>query len=235
MVQMITSETASPSYAVRLRFYKRGSLAYIAHLDLVRTLTKSIARAGIPVRYSEGFNPHPRLSFATAMSIGLESACEFLDIRLLKEVDPNALLEAFNQSLTPELQATEAYLPERKFTDILYSSYRIEIVTEAASDALAATCEAALTGGPVVVFKRSKSGDKDTDISGGIREAHVKCEEGKIVIDTVLAADNAGFLNPEYLVTFLKERFGVPGDHLLKERYTILRTGLFTRDMTPFR
>ena len=64
MVSMILSEEASPSYAVRLRFYKKGSLSYIAHLDLVRTLTKSIARAGIPVRYSEGFNPHPLLGFA---------------------------------------------------------------------------------------------------------------------------------------------------------------------------
>ena len=90
MVQMITSETASPSYAVRLRFYKRGSLAYIAHLDLVRTLTKAIKRAGIPVRYSEGFNPHPRMSFSTAMSIGLDSDCEFLDIRLTTEVDPRS-------------------------------------------------------------------------------------------------------------------------------------------------
>ena len=109
MVQeMILSDTAEPSYAVRLRFFKRGSLSFIAHLDLVRTLTKSIARAGIPVRYSEGFNPHPRLSFSSAMSIGLESDCEFLDIRLTKTVDPALMMQAFNASLTPELQATEA-------------------------------------------------------------------------------------------------------------------------------
>ena len=235
MVSMILSEDASPSYAVRLRFYKRGSLAYIAHLDLVRTLTKSIARAGIPVRYSEGFNPHPRLSFATAMSIGLESDCEFLDIRLVKTVDTWALLEAFNQSLTEELQATEAYLPEAKFTDIAYSSYTIRIVTEGASEALAQKCEKALKEGPVVVFKRSKSGDKDTDISEGIRDVSVVFKEGALVLNATLKADNAGFLNPEYLVTFLKEKCGVLGEDLLHEYYSILRTGLYTADMTPFR
>ena len=235
MVSMILSEEASPSYAVRLRFYKKGSLSYIAHLDLVRTLTKSIARAGIPVRYSEGFNPHPRLSFATAMSIGLESDCEFLDIRLVKTVDTCALLAAFNRSLTSELQATEAYLPETKFTDIAYSSYTIRIVTGAATEALAAQCEKALKEGPVVVFKRSKSGDKDTDISGGIRDVSVRCEEGALLLDATLKADNAGFLNPEYLVTFLKEKLGIPGDDLLHEHYSILRTGLYTADMTPFR
>ena len=235
MVQMITSETASPSYAVRLRFFKRGSLAFIAHLDLVRTFTKSIARAGIPVRYSEGFNPHPRLSFATAMSIGLESDCEFLDIRLTKEVDPDRLLAAFNESLTPELQATEAYLPESKFTDIAYSSYRIEIVTEGATEEVAKEAETLLTAGPVVVFKRSKSGDKDTDISGGIKTIGVACENGALVLTATLAADNAGFLNPEYLVTYLKDRLGVLGGNSLRERYTVLRTGLYRADMTPFR
>ena len=233
MVQMILSDTAEPSYAVRLRFYKKGSLAFIAHLDLVRTLTKSISRAGIPVRYSEGFNPHPRLSFATAMSIGLESECEFLDIRLTKTVDPALLLQAFNESLTPELQATEAYLPKAKFTEIAYSSYEIRIVTEGASEALREACERALRG-PVVVFKRSKSGDKDTDISGGIRSASVSLADGVLCISCVLKADNAGFINPEYLVTYLKDKVGILAGNPLAERYTVLRTGLYLADMTPF-
>ena len=234
MVQMILSDVAEPSYAVRLRFHKRGSLTFIAHLDLVRTLTKSIARAGIPVRYSEGFNPHPRLSFSSAMSIGLESDYELLDIRLTKTVDPALLMQAFNAALTEELQACEAYLPEAKFTDIAYSSYEIRILTDGASEALAETCQKALEG-PVVVFKRSKSGDKDTDISEGIRAASVTYEDGAIVIKTVLKADNAGFINPEYLVTHLKNTCGVLAGDLTKERYSVLRTGLYFADMTLFR
>lgn len=234
MVQMILSETAEPSYAVRLRFHKRGSLTYIAHLDLVRTLTKAIARAGIPVRYSEGFNPHPRLSFSSAMSIGLESDCEFLDIRLTKTVDPMLLMQAFNEALTAELRATEAYLPETKFTDIAYSSYEIRILTDGASPSLLEHVRQALAG-PVVVFKRSKSGDKDTDISDGIRTASVTLEDGMLVLKTVLKADNAGFINPEYLVTHLKNTCGILAGDPTKERYSVLRTGLFTADMTPFR
>ena len=235
MVQkMILSDTAEPSYAVRLRFYKRGSLTFIAHLDLVRTLTKSIARAGIPVRYSEGFNPHPRLSFSSAMSIGLESDCEFLDIRLTKTVDPALMMQAFNEALTEELQATEAYLPEGKFTDIAYSSYEIRMVTKDASPALAEACECALKG-PVVVFKRSKSGDKDTDISDGIVSATVTYQDGALILKTLLKADNAGFINPEYLVTHLKNACGVLAGDLLSEHYSVLRTGFFTADMTPFR
>ena len=235
MVQMIIAEMAEPFYAVRVRFYKKGSLAYIAHLDLVRTMTKAIARAKIPVRYSEGFNPHPRLSFATAMSIGLESECEFMDIRLEKTVDPAALLEALNQNLTEELAGTEAYIPVFKLNDIAYSSYVFRIRTEGASEALARLCEEALHRSPVTVFKRSKSGDKDTDISGSIKSVSARFEKDELVLDACLAADNAGFLNPEYLITYLKGTLGILSGDPLSQGYTIVRTGLYTSDMTPFR
>ncbi len=235
MVQMILSDTAEPNAAVRLRFYKKGSLSFIAHLDLVRTVTKAITRAGIPVRYSEGFNPHPRLSFATAMSIGLESEYELLDIRLTKTVDAALLMQAFNESLTPELQAVEAYFPTTKFNDIAYASYRITIHTEGADSAMAERCERALLAKPLVVFKRSKSGDKDTDISGGIVKLSVTFNGEALVLDTTLAADNAGFLNPEYLVGYLKTHMGVLCGAQDKEYYTLLRTGLYNKNGELFR
>ena len=169
------------------------------------------------------------------MSIGLESDVEFLDIRLTKTVDPALMMQAFNESLTAELQATAAYLPKTKFTDIAYSSYEIRIVTADASALLAEKCEKALTAGPVVVFKRSKGGDKDTDISDGIRSATVSYEDGALVVRTVLKADNAGFINPEYLVTYLKDACGILSGSPMEERYTLLRTGLYFADMTPFR
>jgi hypothetical protein len=169
------------------------------------------------------------------MSIGLESDVEFLDIRMAKTVDTEALRLAFNQSLTAEMQAVESYIPETKFTDIAYSSYRITIVTAGADEALAARCEAALGARPLVVFKRSKSGDKDTDISASVKEASCRFENGAIVIDAVLTADNAGLLNPEYLITHLTAKCGILAGNPMKERYTLLRTGLYRDDMTPFR
>ena len=235
MVQMITSETAEPNAVIRVRFRKRGSLSYIAHLDLVRTMTKVLARAGIPVRFSEGFNPHPRFSFATAMSIGLESDYELMDIRLCKMVDETALLEALNQNLTKECPAEEAYYPTTKFTDIAFSSYYIEIRTTGCDETLAARCNAALQAPSVVVFKRSKSGDKDTDIAPYIKEANVTLVEGCLVLRATLTADNAKFLNPEYLITYLKNTCGILQGDLREEGYSILRTGLHTADGTLFR
>ncbi len=235
MVQVIRPGEISPSAAIRVLFSKTGALKYTAHLDLVRTVTKAIKRAGIPVRYSEGFNPHPRLSFATAMSIGLESRYEFMDIRIDKNVDLDAAREALRASLTDECFVHEVYFPGTKFTDILYSSYRIEIQTSGASEALAKTCNEVLHAPVLTVFKRSKSGDKDTDIAPFIKESHTFFENGSIVIEAVLNADNATFLNPEYLVTCLKNATGILQGSLLEERYNICRTGLYTADMRLFR
>ena len=235
MVQVILDGTVEPSATVRVRFRKTGALQYTAHLDLVRTLTKAIVRAGIPVRYSEGFNPHPRFSFATAMSIGLESTYELMDIRIDKPVDTDALTLALRESLTEECYIEESYFPERKFTDIAYSSYRIEIVAENADEALARRVEEALGAERIIVFKRSKSGDKDTDIASSIKEAAVTFENGAVVINATLAADNAGFLNPEYLVTYLKNTLGILSGSPLKEKYGICRTGLYDKNMVLFK
>ena len=194
-----------------------------------------IARAGIPVLFSEGFNPHPKFSFATAMSIGLESAYEFMDIRLAKMVDEEALLAALNQNLTAECPAVEAYYPTTKFTDIAFSSYYIVIETKGASPSLAERFNAALHAPSVVVYKRSKSGDKETDIAPFIKEAAVSFEEGKLVVRAMLTADNARFLNPEYLVTYLKNSCGILQGSLMEERYSILRTGLYTENGSLFR
>ena len=71
-----------PVYNLRVRFHKTGRAQYISHLDLGRTMRTAINRAEIPVKYSEGFNPHPKMSFALTLSVGTESVCEFMELKL---------------------------------------------------------------------------------------------------------------------------------------------------------
>ena len=70
MVSLIrkTPDEASVHITLRLRYEKLGALAYISHLDLLRTMTKALLRAGLPLYYSEGFSPHPKLAFAPSLS-----------------------------------------------------------------------------------------------------------------------------------------------------------------------
>lgn len=228
-------ERLNPPGTLRFRFHKVGALQYISHLDLVRTLTKAVVRAGIPVWYTEGFNPKPRLSFATPMSVGLESLCEFLDVRIDRAVDPQAAMEALNRNLTEECCMDEAYFPQSKFTEAAFSDYTFRIQTTGADEALAACCGALLNAEEVVVCKKTKSGEKDVNIRPWIQRLSVSFEEGEIVLHATLSIAGDTFLNPEYLIAYLREKAGILSGSLLSERYSILRTGTFFADGTPFR
>ena len=200
MVPMIADETVLyPAATLRVRFRKTGALQYISHLDLVRTFEKVLVRAGLPLWYSEGFNPHPRFSFATPMSIGLESLYELMDVKINKKVNCDAVKAALNANLTEECVVEEVYYPETKMTDIAFASYEIAIRTADASEALAETCEKLLSVRPLTVLKRTKSGEKMTDIKPMIHS--YKKDENKLTC--VLSASPDQYLNPDYIAKVL--------------------------------
>ena len=101
-----------PYVTLRVRFTKVGSLQYISHLDLVRTMNKILVRAGLPLWYSSGFNPKPKMVFAAPLSIGTESLTEFMDIRLTHRIPAEKVVECLNKNMTEEMQVTEAYYPD---------------------------------------------------------------------------------------------------------------------------
>ena len=76
---------------LRLRFAKEGRAVYISHLDLLRTFQRVFLRQGIVLRHSQGFHPHPILSFALPLSVGQESVCELLDLETVEDLDCAAL------------------------------------------------------------------------------------------------------------------------------------------------
>ena len=72
---------------LRLTFTKTDSLKYIGHLDLHRTLERTLRRAGLPIAYSQGFNPQPRMNLAEALPLGITSECEVMDVWCEKPID----------------------------------------------------------------------------------------------------------------------------------------------------
>ena len=106
----MVSLSNNPAYSVlRVKFKKVGDLQYISHLDLVRTMHKIIVRAGLPLWYTEGFNPKPKMAFAAPLSVGTESLCEFMDLRVTEAISPEEILARLNKNMTDEMQELEAY------------------------------------------------------------------------------------------------------------------------------
>ena len=226
-----------PYYTMRIKFKKVGSLQYISHLDLVRTMSKIIVRAKLPLWYTEGFNPKPKMIFAAPLSIGVESLSEYMDLRLVERISPDEVKLRLNANMTDEMQVLEAYYTDLKLTELKWFSYSIDIKTEGADEKLVGSIRELVSSDTIVVSKKGKPHEeaKQQNIAPLIKEATVVLKDGMIHIDCVLSAASSEFLNPEYIIKALKSECGIlSGADLTKEYYTILRTAAYKADMSDF-
>ena len=205
---------------VRIKFAKVGKMKYISHLDLQRTMKTALKRAEIPVKYTEGFNPHPKLVFALTVSVGSDSVCEFLDIGLSKPISREDFINGWKNAMGEGLVLLDVYTPTTKFANIAYSSYDIVFDKELDKSLIDTALET-----PMIVKKHSKKGEKIEDI----RSAVVSLSCDGATLKTTLAAAQGVYLNPEYLVKALADR-GVDASE-----YQITRTGVYFADMTDFK
>ena len=216
---------------LRVFFEKRGDIRYISHLDLMRTMTRAIRRSGIPLWYTEGFNPHPYMTFALPLSLGMESLCESMDIRI-EDDTPEAEILAALQGAMPqgiEVTAVKAPLLDPKF--IAFAAF--DVVFEGAADvgAFYEKAKELLHRDSLVVQKLGKKGHKkvmkDVDLLEHLQSFEVSVEGETLRLRLVLPAGSATNVNPALLC-----------DELVKLTdgaiYRITRTALYTKDMEPF-
>ncbi len=221
--------------AVRLGFTKTGNLQFISHLDLARTMSRAIVRAGVPIWYTEGFNPRPKLVFSLPLSIGTESVCEYVDFKITENMPFDEIAKRVEAEFAPEMRVTGVWTPERKLAEIGFAEYEI-IINSVKADEDTAVGIAEMLKKPLIVKKRSKSGEKDVDISPLIKSAEVVLEDGHIRINTLLSCDSANYLNPEYVVRAAADNFGIDFEKPETEYYSILRKRVTLSDgVTDFR
>ncbi len=230
-------EKADPFLTMRIKFRKVGSLQYISHLDLQRTLARVLVRANIPMWYTQGFNPHAKVTFGLPLSLGTESECEYLDLRLDRKIPPEELRQRLNRELTEEMAVLDAYEPTSKFQDIGWASYEMELTFAGADAATAAAMQTLLTTSPLYMTKKGKAGEREIDIVPLIRNLAVTCPvPGTVRLSALLSASGDAYLNPEFLITAAKDRLGILSGDPAEESYRILRTEVFLADgVTVFR
>lgn len=226
----------APPRTVRLKFIKIGTLQYISHLDLQRTFTRIINRACLPVWYTKGFNPHIKMVFSTPLSVGSESICEYLDIRIDRDMPCREIMERINAEMTDEFHVVDAYVPSSDFSEIKWASYKINIFTEGASDELASDIQLVLTTAPLNLVKKTKAGEKEIDIISLISsvKTNYNAQSGEIEIEATVSASSSDYLNPEMLISGIKSKLDILCTDLKTEHYSILRTNLFKGDMSIF-
>ena len=234
--EMLSAPVIDPPRHVRLKFCKVGTLQYISHLDLQRTFNRILVRACVPVWYTQGFNPHIKLVFSTPLSVGSQSVCEYLDIRISREMSFEEIKERLNAEMTDEFYITDVYEAKSDFSQITYASYDIVIHTQKASKEIADGINSLLSTAPLYMIKKGKAGEKEIDIIPLVKEVNAEYDEknGDIIIKTLLSASTTQYLNPEMLITAINDRFEIFSEDLTQEYYTILRTSLKKSDLSEF-
>jgi radical SAM-linked protein len=152
-----------PVQRLRVRYAKRGRLRFTSHRDFSRAFERAVFRARLPMAYSSGFNPHPRISYAGAAPTGSASEAEYLELALAEVVEPAAVLAALDEAMPDGLDVVEVVeSPGGGLTDLLEASrWRISLLVpvERTGDAVAAFLEQ----DEVPVQRMTKKGLRDFD------------------------------------------------------------------------
>ncbi len=207
-----------------MKFFKIGKLKFISHLDLLRTMKGAMGRSRVPLKYSEGFNPHPKMVFSLPLPVGAESRCEYLDVILTQECDEEKLKEAINAQLTKELQITEIYPADMSFEEIVGAEYDF-VFSDISAEELEKTLE-----GELYIEKRSKKGSVMLDLRPKIGGYAIERQGQKTRFHALLGADSGDFVNPELLVRAIEKKRGKPVEY-----YSILRLELYAANGRAFR
>jgi len=187
---------------LRLIFIKEGRAVYISHLDLLRTFQRVFIRCGLVLRHSQGYHPHPIISFALPLPVGQESGCEVLDFEVTEDLSGSGLPEKLNPFLPDGIRALDCYVPVHPVRDLASLRCRVEFVYDRGLPAGAAEgIGALLTGESVVIEKRTKRKElAELDIRSMIEQLRLTPSAGGLTLEAVVSAQNPG-LNPALLAS----------------------------------
>ncbi len=187
---------------VRLRFSKQGRLKYISHLDINRAMSRAFKRAEIPLWYTEGFNPHPYMSFSLPLSLGVESLCESVDIRIVGSITNDEIKNRMNSVLPEGLKVLDVYDDFYDNGEISYSDYVYKFQFD--DNALALEkIKSILDGDEILALKKGKQGRKkvfkETNIKSFIDKYNISIRDDTVVLNIRLLAGTDKNLNPSLL------------------------------------
>ena len=186
----------------RIKFRKNGVIRFIGHLDVMRYFQKAMRRAGIPIKYSSGYSPHMIMSFAQPLGIGVTSDGEYLDIELTGPIASEEAVERLNREMVEGMEIISfLQIPEEKkysgMTSIAAADYLVRPKEAGRSlECLESEITAFLEQNEITVLKKTKKGEKETDIRPMIL-SFLQKEDG---IHLRLRAGSEANLKPELLM-----------------------------------
>lgn len=202
---------------VRAFFEKKGRAKYISHLDLNRCMQRCFKRSGIPIWYTEGFNPHIYINFALALSLGFESGCEIMDFNITEFMPFDEMLLKLNNAMPEGITVTKIYIPKTKQTDIAFSDFRVIL-----SGDITEKLEKFFSQESIITIKKTKRGEKEIDLKP-LSEVTDICADGENTALTLrLPAGNDMNINPTLITDLFIEYINNETRVLSVERTAVL-------------
>ena len=201
-------------------------LRHIGHLDLMRAMQRALRRSGLPVRYSQGYNPHILLSLAAPLSVGMAGEREVLEVPLSAPCTQETFLKALNLALPPEIRCKACLIkPDETaapMAQLQAAQYAAEFLEEA--DKVLAAVPAFLEKEQWMAVKRTKKGEKEFDLRPLVYNLLIK--EGRLHM--TLALSESGTAKPEAVLEALAQLAETP-----VPRAIVTRTGLLGQNFSP--
>lgn len=217
---------------VRVWFEKKGDVRFISHLDLMRTMTRVIRRSKIPLWYTEGFNPHPYMTFVLPLSLGMESENDAMDIRVEGDITNEEVRKALSSSMPAGVTVTGVTDPVLDPKFISFARFQMVFYVSENASEIEERIRTLLSGESLVVQKLGKKGHKkvykDIDLLPHVKSYEIAVKGGVPVLSLILPAGSTTNINPALLADKILE--GLDGD----DYCVIVRKRLYDEEMNDF-
>ncbi|MCR5150022.1 MAG: TIGR03936 family radical SAM-associated protein [Clostridiales bacterium] len=192
----------------RLWYKKSGMAIYTSHLDMNRCFSKAVTRADIPLWYTEGFNPHPYMTFLAPLALGQSAKREPIDIKLEDdEITFDRVKSRLNAVLPEGLEIVDVTEGRMKPGEIAKAKYKIRCFFICEADAVSFRKNAlnVLNSGEMFAEKRSKRGVKTVNLCPMVSKCVITAVDSLAVVEAVLSAGNNENLNPQLFIETLAQ------------------------------
>lgn len=195
-----------------IKFSKEDNIKFVAHLDFMRTIQRMLKRSGLPVQYSQGFNPHINMSLAQPLAVGVYSCGDYMDVAFDEEVEENMIKEKLNASAPMGIKVFEVTKIKEEQNKKVFKSmaaidaakYTIKIKYDN-TDFLNEDLEKLLSMAEWNTIKKSKSGESEVNIKSMIKDFKYEIAENVLIISSTVSCGSKENLSAELLAAFIQE------------------------------
>ena len=193
---------------LRVRFSRGEEIKFISHLDIMRLWERALRRAQIPLAYSEGFSPRPRISLAAPLSVGVTGEAELMDIFVTKNVSPHWFTAAVNRQLPPGIEIVEVHLIAPSIpslqSQVRYAQYKVDVGTEKKSKDIESAISNLLSLEHLPWHHQRDTGRRSYDLRALIDDLWlIDWRHSYCTVGMRLRCDNSGSGRPEQVASAL--------------------------------